>query len=100
MFQLDEDFLASVGLSDMPDEHKKPFLEHLLEELEMRVGTRLSEGMSDDKLAEFEKLIEARDEQGALKWLETHRPDYKKVVSEELERLKKEVESSKDRILG
>ena len=100
MFQLDDDFLASVGLGGMPDEQKKPFLEHLLEELEMRVGTRLSEGMSDEKLAEFEKLIEARDEKGALAWLESHRPDYKKVVSEELERLKKEVESSRDRILG
>lgn len=66
----------------------------------MRVGTRLSEGMSDDLLAEFEKLIEARDEAGALAWLEQHRPDYKTVVGEELERLKKEVAASKDRILG
>lgn len=100
MFQLDDDFLQSVGLGGMPGDQKKPFLEHLLEELEMRVGTRLSEGMSDDQLSEFEKLIEARDEQGALAWLEDNRPNYKAVVGEELERLKQEVSSSKDRILG
>ena len=100
MFQLDDDFLQSIGLGDMPDDQKKPFLEHLLEELEMRVGTRLSEGMTDDQLAEFEKLIEARDELGALDWLQTRRPDYKDVVAEELDKLKKEVAASRDRILG
>jgi hypothetical protein len=100
MFQLDDTFLQSVGLGDMPDEQKAPFLEHLLEELEMRVGTRLSEGMDDDKLAEFEKLIEGRDEQGALAWLESHRPDYKTVVSEELEKLKQEVSANRDKLIG
>lgn len=84
----------------MPDEQKRPFLDHLLEELEMRVGTRLSEGMSNELLLEFEKLIEARNDQGALSWLEQHRPDYKTVVHEELEALKNEVASGKDRILG
>ena len=100
MFQLDDNFLQSVGLGGMPDDQKKAFLEHLYEELELRVGTRLSEGMSDDQLAEFEKLIDANDETGALKWLETNRPDYKQVVAEELEKLKQEVLSNKDKLLG
>ena len=100
MFQLDDQFLESVGLGNMPDDQKAMFLEHLLEELELRVGTRLSEGMSNEKLTEFEKLIEDRDEKGALSWLEAHRPDYKTVVSEELEKLKKEVSASRDKILS
>lgn len=100
MFQLDDNFLQSVGLGVMPDEQKKPFLDHLLEELEIRVGTRLSDGMANEQLEQFEKLIEGRDESGALAWLEKNRPDYKTVVSEELEKLKKEVAASKDRILG
>jgi len=100
MFQLDDQFLVSVGLGDMPEDQKEMFLEHLLEELEMRVGTRLSEGMGDEKLAEFEKLIESHDEKGALSWLESHRPDYKTVVAEELEKLKTEVAASRDKILG
>jgi hypothetical protein len=100
MFQLDDNFLQSVGLGGMPDDQKQAFLEHLYEELELRVGVRLSDGMSDQKLAEFEKLIDANDESGALKWLETNRPDYKQVVAEELEKLKKEVEANKDKILG
>src|SRR5262245_33777251 len=100
MFQLDDTFLQSVGLGGMPDDQKKAFLDHLYEELELRVGVRLSEGMSDDQLAQFEKLIDANDEAGALKWLETNRPDYKQVVAEELEKLKQEVLANKDTILG
>jgi hypothetical protein len=100
MFNLDDDFLQSLGLGGLPDDQKQAFLQHLYEELELRVGTRLSEGMSDDQLAEFEKLIDSNDEQGALKWLEANRPNYKEVVADELEKLKKEVSSNTDKILG
>ena len=58
MFQLNDDFLQSVGLGGMPEDQKEAFLQHLYEELELRVGTRLSDGMNDDQLAEFEKFIE------------------------------------------
>lgn len=100
MFNLDDDFLQSLGLGGLPEDQKQAFLQHLYEELELRVGTRLSEGMSDDQLADFERLIDSNDEQGALKWLETHRPNYKDVVADELEKLKQEVSSNKDKILG
>lgn len=99
MFQFDDSFLDSLGLSDMPEEEKKAFLQHLYEELELRVGTRLSEGMSDAQLASFEKLVDGNDEDGALNWLEANRPDYKAVVAEELEKLKQEVISNKDKIV-
>lgn len=100
MYQLDENFLQSVGLGSMPADQQQAFLQHLYEELELRVGTRLSEGMTNEQLDEFERLIDANDQQGALGWLETHRPNYKQVVSEELEKLKQEVMANKDRILS
>jgi len=55
--------------------------------------------MSDEQLGEFEKLIDANDEAGALHWLETNRPNYKDVVAEELERLKQEIVANEDAIL-
>lgn len=100
MYQLDDKFLQDLGLGNMPDDQKQAFLQHLYEELELRVGTRLSEGMTDEQLAEFEKLIDANDQQGALTWLETNRPNYKQVVSEELEKLRKEVMDNRDLIIG
>jgi protein-tyrosine-phosphatase len=138
MFQLDDKFLADIGLNDLPDDQKQPFLQHIYEELELRVGTRLSDGLSDAQLEQFEKIID-RDETTingwiaqyspnftedevfkrmqqatqldvadpnlkaeyvATKWLEVNRPDYRQVVAQVLDELKKEIIANRDTILG
>lgn len=76
MFQLDDKFLQDVGLGDLPDDQKKAFLDHFREQLELRVGTRLSEGLSDDQLGEFESFID-RDAAKVDAWLAANVPDYK-----------------------
>ncbi len=138
MFRLDDQFLKDIGLDGLPDEQKKPFLQHIYSELELRVGTRLSDGLSDTQLEEFEKIIdrdqpkieswladnaptymqdeaftklkqatglEANDprliaEYTATKWLEVNRPDYRQVVAQVLEDLKREITGNRDAILG
>lgn len=99
MFQLDDDFLSNLGLANMPTEEKQAFLAHLYEELELRVGTELSKGLSDTQLEEFEKLIEQGSQDTALGWLEQNCPNYKEVVTAELEKLKQEIIAGKDRLL-
>jgi len=74
MFQLDDKFLEDIGLGELPDEQKKAFLQHIYEELEIRVGTRLSDGLSDQQLEEFEKIID-RDQATVDGWLSAHVPD-------------------------
>ncbi|MEP6710537.1 MAG: DUF5663 domain-containing protein [Candidatus Saccharibacteria bacterium] len=76
MFQLDDKFLADIGLNDLPEDQKKPFLEHIYSELELRVGTKLSEGLSDTQLEEFEKIID-RDEVKVAEWLAQYAPGYR-----------------------
>jgi hypothetical protein len=75
MFQLDDKFLADIGLNDLPEEQKKAFLQHIYDELELRVGTKLSDGMSDEQLEEFESIIDRKDEV-IRAWLEEYVPDY------------------------
>jgi hypothetical protein len=138
MFQLDDKFLEEIGLNVMPEEQKKPFLQHIYDELELRVGTKLSEGMTDEQLEEFESIIDRKDsvvvewlgkyvpdymndevftqllsatglgaddinakaEYAATKWLEVNRPNYRDVVAQVLDELKKEVVANRDVILG
>ena len=138
MFQLNDEFLESIGLNDLPDDQKKPFLQHIYSELEMRVGTKLSDGMSDEQLEEFGNIIDRKNEiivgwlqkyapdyyndvtfsklqeatgldvndadlraeYAATKWLELNRPDYRAVVAQVMEELKREVMSNRDVILG
>ena len=75
MFQLDEKFLEDIGLNALPEEQKKPFLQHIYDELELRVGTMLSDGMSDAQLEEFESIID-RKEEVILNWITNHAPNY------------------------
>lgn len=75
MFQLDDQFLQDVGLGAMPDDQKKAFLQHIYSELELRVGTKLSEGLSDVQMGEFEAFID-RDAEAVEQWFNAHLPNY------------------------
>src|SRR5262249_1172528 len=72
---------------------KNKMLAHIYETLELRVGMKLAEQMSDQQLDEFEAFIDKNDEAGALKWLETNFPNYKDVVAQELDKLKEEIKA-------
>ncbi|HSW66675.1 MAG TPA: DUF5663 domain-containing protein [Bacillota bacterium] len=91
MIKLDDDLLRELGLASLPPEEKKKLLAHIYETLEMRVGMKLAEQMSDAQLTEFEQFIDRNDEAGALRWLETNFPNYKDVVAAEFENLKAEI---------
>jgi len=75
MFQLDDKFLQDVGLGNLPDEEKKAFLQHIYDELELRVGTKLSEGLSEQQMNEFEAFVD-RDEDKVRAWFEKNLPEY------------------------
>jgi hypothetical protein len=91
MFKLDNAFLEELGLGSLPPVEKNKMLAHIYETLEMRVGMKLAEQMTNEQLDEFESYINRQDEAGALKWLESNFPNYKAVVAEELEKLKSEI---------
>jgi len=75
MFKLDDQFLKDLGLDQMPEDQKKVFLEHIYGQLELRVGTKLSEGLSDAQLGEFESFVD-RDEEKVRSWVAANTPDY------------------------
>jgi hypothetical protein len=138
MFQLDDQFLKDLGLDQLPEEQKQAFKEHIYNELELRVGVRLSDGLSDAQLSEFESFVDRNDEKvrawvsahapnymndesyvqmkanapegvdenallaeyASLKWLGLNRPNYRDVVAQVLDELKREIMSNRDAILG
>ena len=100
MFKLDNDFLTSLGLGGLPVDEKNRLLQMIYERLEMNVGMRLAEKMTDQQLDEFESFIDQNNEAGALKWLESNFPNYKDVVAEELEKLRVEVTQAAPQILA
>jgi hypothetical protein len=100
MIKIDNTLLQEVGLGNLPDAEKNAFLKHIYETLEMNVGVRLADQMSNEQLDEFEKYFEAKDDAGAFKWLETNFPNYKEIVQEEFDKLKAQVAQQAPQILA
>ncbi|HET7059720.1 MAG TPA: DUF5663 domain-containing protein [Candidatus Saccharimonadales bacterium] len=100
MLKIDNNLLQEVGLGALPSAEKNSFLKHIYETLEMRVGIRLADQMSNQQLDEFERYFEAKDDAGAFKWLETNFPNYKEIVQQEFDKLKAEVAQSAPQILA
>lgn len=58
MIRIDDTLLQELGLNSLPKEERDALLRQIYETLEMRVGMRLAERMSDQQLDEFEKFID------------------------------------------
>ena len=95
--EFDEKFLREVGLAVMPEEEKRAFLDYVQEELEVRVGEEIAEGLSEEKMKEFE---EAETDEAAEKWLNENKPNYREIVQETIRDLKEEISRNKEKILA
>lgn len=89
--KLDNALLEELGLGSLPEGEKQLLLRQIYEKLEMNVGVRLADQMSNEQLDEFEKFVDANDDKGAFQWLESNFPNYKDVVNSEFEKLKIEI---------
>lgn len=98
--RIDNNLLGELGLAGLPAEEKAGFLKHIYETLEMRVGMRLADQMTNEQLDEFETFYNAKDDAGAFRWLETNFPNYKDIVAEEFQKLKSEIAQSAPQILA
>lgn len=89
--KLDNNLLEELGLGALPEHEKQLLLRQIYEKLEMNVGVRLADQMSNEQLDEFEKFVDSNDDKGAFQWLESNFPNYKDVVNQEFEKLKAEI---------
>ena len=100
MIKIDAGLLQELGLAGLPQQERDDLLKHIYETLEMRVGMRLADQMTNEQLDEFEQYFEAKDDAGAFAWLESNFPNYKDIVQEEFDKLKSEIGQSAPHILS
>ncbi|MDB5181584.1 MAG: hypothetical protein JWP13_347, partial [Candidatus Saccharibacteria bacterium] len=98
--KLDNNLINELGLGALPEHEKQLLLRQIYEKLEMNVGVRLADQMSNEQLDEFEKFVDANDDKGAFQWLESNFPNYKDVVNEEFEKLKAEIKQYAPQMLA
>ena len=94
--QFDEQFLQEMGLQAMPEDQKQAFLDYVQEELEVRIGERISKGLTEVQLNEFDQITDPLD---AAKWLERNRPDYREIVTRTIEEMKQEIRANRSKLI-
>lgn len=91
MIKIDRQLLEEIGLGALSEIDQKSLIGQIIETLELRVGQKLANQMTEGQLEDFERYYNAKDEQGAYKWLETNFPNYKDIVQIEFDYLKNEI---------
>lgn len=79
MVDIDENWLAGLGVTTTDEKEADELLDIIEEELEIRVGTKVIGSMSPEQLKEFEKLDEDKREA----FIDKVCPDYDTVVTQE-----------------
>lgn len=97
--KIDYQLLEEIGLGALSQEAKDSLLRHLVDRLELNVGTVIASQLTDEQIDEFEKLVDNPDQSVALTWLQANYPGYKDVVKNELDKLKQELKTNADAIL-
>ena len=95
--EFDKKFLQEMGLSAMPEDEKQRFLDYIQEELEVRIGERISRGLTEVQLNEFDMIT---DQSEAAKWLEVNRPDYREIVERTITEMKAEIRANRNRLVS
>lgn len=95
--EFDENFLQEMGLSAMPADKKQEFLNYIQEELEVRIGERISKGLTEAQLQEFDSLLGTEE---AAKWLEKNRPDYREIVNRCIAEMKEAITKNRAALLN
>ena len=95
--EFDDKFLQEMGLSAMPEQEKQAFLDYVQEELEVRIGERISRGLTEVQLNEFDMITDPAE---AAKWLEKNRPDYREIVTRTINEMKEEIRANRARLVG
>ena len=78
------DDLWRLGISIKGKRRFNVFTDFLLEELEVRIGRKISESLSEEQLEEFDSL---RNQRETTEWLERNKPNYREIVNEEKYRI-------------
>ena len=95
--EFDKKILQELGVVFEDESDYKDFIDIVQEELEVRIGERISSGKTERELAEFDACHNPDE---VSRWLEKNAPNYREIVKEEIKRIKKEITLMHDNIQG
>lgn len=80
-----EDLIKALGIEDLSKDSQDKILLRVFKTVDIKVGIVLAKNLSDDKLVEFQNIVDKSDQAATETWLAANYPDYKELVEAELE---------------
>jgi replicative superfamily II helicase len=94
----DQKLIKELGLEDLSEAEQIVYLDEFLNTLDMRIGMAVEDALSDEQLAEFEKVSGKGDDEATAAWIKKAVPDFGGLVAKEQAALIKEIRESAARI--
>lgn len=99
--QLEDQLLQAMGLDGLEGEARQKAIEDILYTLNMRVGDRVADILTDEQFDKFEALTNGDPSREELEqWMEQNVPNYKQVIEEEAQKMKAEADDVVNRVMG
>lgn len=99
MTPIDNQFLASLGLGNLPEDEKKRMLLDIAENLMAKIGARVESQLSDEQLQAYDDLVQNGNGESIQQWLQANVPDYQSIVNEETDKIRDEIRPQVSSIL-
>lgn len=97
--KLDDKLLEELGLDKFEEAEKDKILAKINQSLELRIGSRIAQKVSEEELKKFTELAESGKDEEAAKWLKKQVPDYQQIATEELEKIKTDIKETSRKIM-
>lgn len=89
-----EELVSALGIDALDDAMKDQALGSFLRTLEMRTGQAVADALSEDKLDEFNKLVDDQGDDAAESWLRQAVPGYEDIDQQQCDILIAEIQAT------
>lgn len=96
---LDDNTLKELGLDGFSESDKNAILKRIYEALELRIGARIAQKVSEEELKRFTEMTEQGKDEEAAKWLKEQVPEYQEIAGEELDKIKQEIKDTSRKVM-
>ncbi len=100
MDNLPDNFFISSGLGVLVGDQKEAAERRVLEELDLKMGDKLSNTLTEEQFLQLEHLASQDDSAKTDAWLERNCPGYEQIIEAALEEVKKEILADPQKFLA
>ena len=79
-----KELLESIGVN-LDDENRQILGQQIQQTLSERVGTEITQFLEEDQKQQFDQIVESDNQEVLIEWLNNNVPDYKNIVSDEVD---------------